>query len=148
MSNPGFITNPNGFKVVYTLEYIDDAKVWDLFCKNYYENGWEAYKAKEFDNASEAMEFFTICRVNRSRIYDCKLWMHIETLDGNWYEEFIDTSGTYRNSMNNLANREMNQRIDVLEKENKTMAEANEKMMAYLKKYGVDVFKVINGEVA
>lgn len=146
--NPGFITNPNKWKAKYTVEYIDDPKVWDLFCKDYYENGWEAYKVKEFDNASEAMEFFTICRINRSCIYDCKLYMHIETPDGDWYEEFIDTTGIYRNTMNNLANREINQRVDMLEKENKSLVEVNKKMTAYLEKYGVDVYKVINEEVA
>ena len=145
--NPGFITNPNNFKVTYTLEYIDDPTVWDLFCKDYYENAWEAYKVKEFDNASEAMEFFTICRVNRSRIYDCKLWMHIETPDGNWYEEFIDTSGIYRDTMNNLANREMNQRIDMLEKENKSLVEVNKKLIDYLQKYNVNINEVLNEEV-
>ena len=145
MSNPGFITNPNGFKVVYTLEYIDDAKVWDLFCKDYYENGWEAYKVKEFENASEAMEMFTIYRVNRSCIYDCKLFMRVETPDGNWYEEFIDTSGTYRNTMNNLANREMNQRVDMLEKENKNLVEVNKKLIDYLQKYNVNINEILNG---
>lgn len=145
MSNPGFVTNPNGFKVVYTLEYIDDAKVWDLFCKDYYENGWEAYKVKEFENASEAMEMFTIYRVNRSRIYDCKLFMRVETPDGNWYEEFIDTSGTYRNTMNNLANREMNQRVDMLEKENKSLVEVNKKLIDYLQKYNVNTNEILNG---
>ena len=147
MSNPGFVTNPYGFKVTYRLEYVDEAKVWDLLCKDYYENPWKVYKVKEFDNASEAMEVFTIYRINRSRIYDCKLWMFVEAPDGNWYEEYIDTSGTYRNSMNNLTNREMNQRIDTLEKENKAMAEVNEKMTTYLKKYGVDVYKVISKEI-
>lgn len=145
MSNPGFVTNPNGFKVVYTLEYIDDAKVWDLFCKDYYENGWEAYKVKEFENASEAMEMFTIYRVNRSRIYDCKMFMRVETPDGNWYEEFIDTSGTYRNTMNNLANKEMNQRVDMLEKENKSLVEANKKLIDYLQKYNVNINEILNG---
>lgn len=145
MSNPGFVTNPNGFKVVYTLEYIDDAKVWDLFCKDYYENGWEAYKVKEFENASEAMEMFTIYRVNCSRIYDCKLFMRVETPDGNWYEEFIDTSGTYRNTMNNLANREMNQRVDMLEKENKSLVEVNKKLIDYLQKYNVNTNEILNG---
>ena len=145
MSNPGFVTNPNGFKVTYTLEYIDDPKVWDLFCKDYYENGWEAYKIKEFDNASEAMELFTIYRVNRNHIYDCKLFMRVETPDGNWYEEFIDTSGTYRNTMNNLANREMNQRIDMLEKENKNLVEVNKKLIDYLQKYNVNINKILNG---
>lgn len=146
--NPGFVTNPNKWKAKYTVEYIDDPKVWDLFCKDYYENPWEAYKVKEFDNASEAMELFTIYRVNRSRIYDCKLYMHIETPDGNWYEEFIDTSGTYRNTINNLANREMNQRIDVLEKENKNLAEVNKKLVNYLQKYNVNINEVLNEEVA
>lgn len=145
MSNPGFVTNPNGFKVTYTLEYIDDSTVWDLLCKDYYENPWEAYKVKEFDNASEAMELFTIYRVNRSRIYDCKLYMHIETPDGNWYEEFIDVSGTYRNTMNNLANREINQRVDALEKENKNLVEVNKKLIDYLQKYNVNINKILNG---
>ena len=144
--NSGFVTNPNKWEAKYTVEYIDDPKVWDLFCKDYYENGWEAYKVKEFDNASEAMEFYTICRVNRSRIYDCKLWMHIETPDGNWYEEFIDISGTHRNTINNLANREMNQRIDVLEKENKNLAEVNKKLVNYLQKYNVNINEVLNEE--
>ena len=148
MSNPGFITNPNGFKVTYRLEYVDEAKVWDLLCKDYYENPWEAYKVKEFDNASEAMELFTIYRVNRTRIFDCKLWMYIESPEGDWYEEFIDTSGTYRNSINNLANREMNQRIDTLEKENDDLVKENTAMVKFLKEHGVDVYKVINGEVA
>lgn len=143
--NLGFVTNPNEWKAKYTVEYIDDPKVWDLFYKDYYENGWEAYKVKEFDNASEAMEMFTIYRVNRSRIYDCKLYMHIETPDGNWYEEFIDTSGTYRNTMNNLANREMNQRIDMLEKENKSLTEVNKKLVDYLQKYNVNINEILNG---
>lgn len=145
--NPGFVTNPYGFKVTYRFEYIDEPKVWDLLCKDYYENGWEAYKVKEFDNASEAMEFFTICRVNRSRIYDCKLWMFIEAPDGNWYEECIDTSDTYRNTMNNLANREMNQRVDMLEKENKSLVEVNKKLVNYLQKYNVNINEVLNEEV-
>ena len=146
MSNPGFVTNPNGFKVTYTLEYIDDSTVWDLLCKDYYENPWEAYKVKEFDNASEAIELFTVYRVNRSRIYDCKMWMHIESPNGDWYEEFIDTSGSYRHTMNTLANAELEKQIDRLEKENKSLAEANAKLVEYLKKYNVDVYKVLNEE--
>ena len=146
MSNPGFVTNPNGFKVTYTLEYIDDPKVWDLFCNDYYENGWEAYTKKTFDNANEAMELFTIYRINRSRIYDCKLWMHIESPDGNWYEEFIDTSGTYRHTMNTLANAELEKQIDRLEKEVEDLSKANIKLIEYLKKYNVDVYKVLNEE--
>lgn len=71
--------------------------------------------------------------------------MHIETPDGNWYEEFIDTSGTYRNTMNNLANREMNQRIDMLEKENKNLVEVNKKLIDYLQKYNVNINKILNG---
>lgn len=143
--NPGFVTNPNKWKAKYTVEYIDDPKVWDLLCKDYYENPWEAYKVKEFDNASEAIELFTIYRINRSRIYDCKLWVYIESPDGNWYEEFIDTSGTYRNTMNNLANREMNQRIDMLEKENKSLVEVNKKLIDYLQKYNVNINEILNG---
>jgi hypothetical protein len=143
--NPGFVTNPNKWKAKYTVEYIDDPTVWDLLCRDYYENPWEAYKVKEFDNASEAMELFTIYRVNRSRIYDCKLFMRVETPDGNWYEEFIDTSGTYRNTMNNLANREMNQRIDMLEKENESLVEVNKKLIDYLQKYNVNINKILNG---
>ena len=146
MSNPGFVTNPNGFKVTCTLEYRDDPKVWDLFCNDYYENGWEAYTKKTFDNASEAMELFTIYRINRSRIYDCKLWMHIESPDGNWYEEFIDTSGTYRHTMNTLANAELEKQIDRLEKEVEDLSKANIKLIEYLKKYNVDVYKVLNEE--
>lgn len=146
MNNPGFVSNPNNFKVEYVVEYIDNPKVWDLFCNNYYENGWEAYTKKTFDNASEAMELFTIYRINRSHIYDCKMWMHIESSNGDWYEEFIDTSGTYRHTMNQLANAELEKQIDRLEEENKSLAEANAKMAAYLKRYNVDIYKVLNEE--
>lgn len=141
----GYTTNPNNWKVKYELEYIDDKRTWDNLEK--WENPWEAYKVREFDNLSEAVTLYSLWQLN-PRIYDCKLFAHWETENGDWYEEYIAFDSTYKYSLRSLVDREMRERMYSAEKQLTELAEQNEKMAEFLKKYGVNPYDVITEEVS
>lgn len=143
MSNPGFVTNPNGFKVTYTIEYVDDKKTWEKICNNEILDPWTVYKKKEFDNASEAMTLYAYWRC-QDNIYDVKMWQKIETTEGKWYEEYIEFDTSFRYGMESRVNKEMRKENEELHKENSTLVEENTKLIAYLKKHNVDVYSVLN----
>lgn len=136
----GYVTNPNNWKVTYTIEYIDDKKVWDKL--EQYTNPWEHYKVKEFDNLSDAITLYSLWQL-QDNIYDCKLFCRWETQDGNWCEEYVEFDSSYKWSLKERIDREMNRRIDAAEKQNIELAKQNAKMAEFLKKYGVDPYQVI-----
>lgn len=143
--NPGYVNNLNKWKVVYRLEYIDDKKTWENLEK--WRNPWEAYKKIEFDNLSNAITLYALWQI-QDNIYDCRLWMTMTSSNGEWYEEYIEFESTYRWGVKERINREMNRRIDAAEKRNIELAKQNTKMAEFLKKYGVDPYKVVNEEVS
>ena len=139
----GYVTNPNKWKVTYEIEYVDDPKIWDNIVANKYDNDWEHYKKRTFDNASDAMSLYTLW-IMQDNIYDCKLFARWETETGDWYEEYIEADSSYRYGMRSRIGNDMRKRLESAEKENIELARQNEKMKEFLKKYGVDPFKVIN----
>lgn len=142
----GYTTNPHNFKVTYEVEYIDDKYTWNVLWEQT-EDKWELYKKRTFDNASEAMTTYTYYRMSEM-IYDVKLWMRVETQEGTWYEEYIEFDSSFRHTMEGMVAQETRNRAYALEKQNNDLAKVNQKLVNYLQKYGVDVFKVINEEVA
>lgn len=146
MSNQGYVTNPNNFKATYEIEYIDDKYTWEVLWDNT-DDKWELYKKKTFDNASEAMTTYAYYRMS-DRIYDVKLFMHIETETGDWYEEYIEFDSSFRHTMEGMVAQEVRNRAYELEKENDNLVKENTAMVKFLKEHGVDVYKVINEEVA
>ena len=140
----GYVTNPNNWKVTYTIEYIDDKKVWDKL--EQYTNPWEHYKVKEFDNLSDAITLYSLWQI-QDNIYDCKLFIRMETPDGNWYEEYVAFDSTYKYSLRHRVDDEMRKRMEEAEKTNIELAKQNEAMAEFLRKYGVNPYDVIK-EVA
>lgn len=146
MANPGYVTNPNKWKITYTIEYVDDKRIWQLLCDEKVENPWEVYKRREFDNASEAMHLYTLW-VLQDNIYDVKLFARYETESGEWYEEYIDYKSTFRYDVRNRVDMEMRKEIEKLHEENSNLVKENTAMIKFLKDRHVDVYSIINEEV-
>lgn len=141
----GYVTNPNNWKVSYVIEYIDDKRVWDNLEK--YTNPWEHYKKKEFSNLSEAITLYSLWHF-QDNIYDCKLFAHWETESGDWYEEYIAFESTYRWGLGQRLNRDMNKVISELHQENDELTRENTTLIKWLKDRHVDVYAILNEEVA
>ena len=145
--HPGYITNPNEWNIEYVIEYVDDKKTWERILNDKILDPWTVYKTKTFSNLSEAVTLYSLWQL-QDNIYDCKLFCRWETQDGNWCEEYVEFDSSYKWSLKERINREMNRRIDAAEKRNIELARQNTKMAEFLKKYGVDPYKVVMEEVS
>ena len=144
--HPGYITNPNEWNIEYVIEYVDDKKTWERILADKILDPWTVYKTKTFNNLSEAVTLYSLWQL-QDNIYDCKLFCKWETQDGNWCEEYVEFDSSYKWSLKERINREMNRRIDAAEKRNIELARQNTKMAEFLRKYGVDPYQVITEEV-
>ena len=115
----------------YTVEYIDNEKDWKRFLNaqkmNATEDPWEAYQTKEFDNISEAVQFWIIKYMMEST-YDIKLTETV-VLDGEIIlEQYIEPSGTMSYYLKMIINSNM-------QKENERLSSASEALSKELAFY-------------
>lgn len=145
--NPGYITNPNEWKVEYVIEYVDDKRTWQRILDDKVLDPWTVYKTKTFGNLSEAVTLYSLWQI-QDNIYDCKLFCRWETQDGDWYEEYVAFDTSYRWGLRERINREMNRRIESAEKTNVELARQVEALSNFIRKFGIDPYKVITEETA
>lgn len=143
----GTVTNPNKWKATYKIEYVDNPQTWDNIVNEKYRDPWEYYKVKEFDNLSEAITLYSLWQF-QTNIFDCKLFAHWETETGDWYEEYVEFDSTYRWNMRGRVDQAMRKVNEELQRENDELINENTTLIKWLTDRHVDVYAIMNEEVA
>ena len=134
--------------VVYSVEYIDDPKVFELLDK-----GEEVeYKVKQFSSLDDAMTTYLIYlfwikgfKTNANvfrKIYDVKLFEQI-VLNGTVIREsWIEPRQNVINSLCNAVNKDVCRRLEQLEQESETQKALINKYESFIESYNAqEIFK-------
>ena len=120
-------------KTVYTIEYIDTKKEWEILCANKHPAPWELFKKKVYEDLQDAINQFIVMYSSDS-IYEVKLWESIELNNEVIQERCIDGIDNFKYIVNNETKRQLNlinDKQDTL----KYYEKQSETLRAFLKKY-------------
>lgn len=129
----------------YTVEYINDKKMWDRMCHtmdHYCEidpklrkEPWEFYDKREYENIAKALNFYMTWYVNES-CYDIKLWERIYVNGELVLEQLIEPECTTMCSMRRSINREMEDRMRKAEEESVSYRKENKLYKGFISYLG------------
>jgi hypothetical protein len=129
-------------RVRYRIEYVDNAYDWKRACNDSaYNNPWEWYKVRIYDDPGMAMETYTLlymrCDSSFSdlfgKIYDVKMWMQIYNGDEEITEYYVEPQSTYQYSMRQTMDRNMADKIDAQRRQITGLTEELERYQKFVK---------------
>lgn len=122
----------------YSIEYIDDPETWEKFLKanegKYSCEPWELFQKKEYDNISEAINFFIVKATHKDTYI-------IHMMESVYYngklilENPVEISGSLYFKLGRNINDDMLQRMKASEKENARLRGTLNQYENFVKKY-------------
>lgn len=117
----------------YEIEYVNDKKIWENMVNEVYENDWEYYEKKEFDNLGKAMSVFTYMFYN-DRVYFCQMWQRVY-IDGEMVrEDYVEPDSTAFYTLSRMINRVLSDRYYAQHRQLDELLNTNSDYQEFVKK--------------
>ncbi len=113
----------------YEIEYINDNKTWEKFCKT---EDIGLYNKREYDNISEAISFYLTWFIS-DECYDIKLWEQIFINGEMVLEQMIEPENTLMYYLRMQVNRDMANEMYSAENRERELGKENNLLMDFIK---------------
>lgn len=129
----------------YIAEYVDNAKTWERICyidEHYseiepHQESWELYSTVEFDNVTEALNWY-MARYVSGKCYYIKMLEQVFVNGNMVLEQDIEPESTIMDSMKTIVNFEMKKQLRETEMKLLELQEKNTLYKEFLSKYGAE----------
>ncbi len=121
--------NAGTVETKYTVEYINDDKTWEKFCKT---EDIDLYSKREYDNVSKAISFYLTWFIS-DQCYDIKLWEQVFVNGEMVLEQMIEPENTLMYYLLMQVNRDMTNKIYSAESRERELEKENNLLMDFIK---------------
>ncbi len=121
--------NAGTVETKYMVEYINDEKIWEKFCKT---EDIDLYSKREYDNISEAISFYLTWFIS-DKCYDIKLWEQIFVNGEMVLEQMIEPENTLMYYLRMQVNRDMANKMYSAENRERELEKGNNLLMNFIK---------------
>ncbi len=121
--------NAGTVKTKYIVEYINDKRTWEKFCKT---EDFDLYDKREYDNISEAISFYLTWFISEN-CFDIKLWEQIFVNGEMVLEQIIESENTLMYSLRMQVDRDMANRMYSAENRERKLEKENKLLMDFIK---------------